>query len=268
MRNGSLFSVFLLLGIPPAMIWGVLYVFSQKAPWWLTIIMFLVCILADGCYIFTRMLGQSEEIRRQLRIVEDERDSAIQAAGTDPLTGLFNRRGAKKEAERLLRIHNRRGFAPSAADSNVTPMNQSVAVVYLDLDNFKRVNDTLGHQMGDLILQLAVEIIRRFFARPTDIVCRQGGDEFVVILTENVKVEVVVDQLRKLQEVFVAELWKLFKLNHHQKDDPRIAVTVSCGVAAVSVSKEEVTDLDSLIRQADDSMYRAKQMGKNQVVVG
>lgn len=209
------------------------------------------------------------QLRRQLEITKEARDAAIQAADTDSLTGLLNRRGARKEAERLLRIHNRRGFTPPFADSNVTPTSQSVAVVYLDLDNFKGVNDVLGHRTGDSILQLAAEVIRRFFARPTDIICRQGGDEFVVILTENAKVEAVVDQLRKLQGVFVAESRELFRLNnHHQKADPRIAVTVSCGVIAVSVSREAVIDFDSLIKQADDLMYQAKQMGKNQVVVG
>lgn len=253
MRNGSLFSVFLLLGIPPAMIWGVLYVFSQKAPWWLTIIMFLVCILADGCYIFARMLGQSEEIRRQLRIVENERDSAIQAADTDPLTGLFNRRGMSLLARKILKAQMR--FVHDDAGRN----DLRVTVAVIDLDGFKAVNDTLGHPAGDIVIRLASELLRRYFGRGTDIVCRLGGDELLVLTIGIDDVESTNSRLEEFRRTFKQEADRFLTDQLH--------VTASCGVKAVSIPKEGEIDLDSLIEQADALLYQAKRGGKDRVVI-
>lgn len=209
-------------------------------------------------------------LRRQLEITEAERDSAVQAAGTDPLTGLFNRRGAMEAARRLLEVNNRRGYSASdGGNPSPTPNQSPVAVAYLDLDNFKGANDKLGHQAGDLIIQLAAELLRRSFARPTDIVCRRGGDEFVVILTEDA--ETVAGQLEKFQRVFVAELQQLFNQNH-QEDNPRIAVTVSCGVQVrpLLLSTDFATTegfLETMFKQADALLYQAKQLGKNRIAL-
>ncbi len=246
------------------------FVLLTKESPWVPIIWFLL----GGLMIHIYRECEVKNLESRLRIVSEERDTAVQAANTDPLTGLFNRRGAKKEAERLLKIQNRRGFAPRVADSTATPTvtptnHQSVAVAYLDLDNFKGANDTLGHQAGDLIIQLAAELLRRSFARPTDIVCRRGGDEFVVILTEDA--EAVVGQLEKFQRVFVAELRQLLNPNS-QEDDPRIAVTVSCGVQVrpLLLSTDFANTesfLETMFKQADALLYQAKQLGKNRIAL-
>ena len=258
-------------------IWMVLLVAGiltlARFAWWGGPII-LLFILESVAAMFWVSCYESKliQLRRQLEITEAERDSAVQAAGTDPLTGLFNRRGAMEAARRLLEVNNRRGYSASdGGNPSPTPnQNQSVAVAYLDLDNFKGANDKLGHQVGDLIIQLAAELLRRSFARPTDIVCRRGGDEFVVILTEDA--EAVVGQLEKFQRVFIAELRQLLNQNH-QEDNPRIAVTVSCGVQVrpllLSTDFATTTEgfLETMFKQADALMYQAKQLGKNRIAL-
>ena len=257
-------------------IWMVLLVAGiltlARFAWWGGPII-LLFILESVAAMFWVSCYESKliQLRRQLEITEAERDSAVQAAGTDPLTGLFNRRGAMEAARRLLEVNNRRGYSASdGGNPSPTPnQNQSVAVAYLDLDNFKGANDKLGHQVGDLIIQLAAELLRRSFARPTDIVCRRGGDEFVVILTEDT--EAVVGQLEKFQRVFIAELRQLLSQNH-QEDNPRIAVTVSCGVQVRPplLSTESATTesfLETMFKQADALLYQAKRLGKNRIAL-
>jgi diguanylate cyclase (GGDEF)-like protein/PAS domain S-box-containing protein len=131
--------------------------------------------------------------------------------------------------------------------------HEPVAVLFLDLDRFKLVNDTLGHGAGDDLLRAVAERIRRC-VRDNDVVARQGGDEFIVLLpsagTPTAAQQVAVRILNRLAEpVKVAE-----RLVH---------VTASIGIA---LSPLHENDADALIRRADTAMYRAKQTGRNNVV--
>jgi diguanylate cyclase (GGDEF)-like protein/PAS domain S-box-containing protein len=128
--------------------------------------------------------------------------------------------------------------------------NQMLAVLFLDLDRFKSVNDTLGHSMGDDLLR---EIASRLkgVLRKVDTISRMGGDEFMVLLPEVTKPEDTVTITRKI----LNSLQKPFDINGNQ-----LYITTSIGI---SVYPKDGEDMDSLVRNADAAMYRAKEMGGN-----
>ena len=198
---------------------------------------------------------ESELVRlqRQLKIMETERDSAVQAADTDPLTGLFNRRGMSLLARKILKAQMR--LVHDDAGRN----DLRVTVAVIDLDGFKAVNDTLGHPAGDIVICLASELLRRYFGRGTDIVCRLGGDELLVLTIGIDNVESVNSRLEEFRRTFKREADRFLV--------DRLHVTASCGVKAVSIPREGEIDLDSLIEQADALLYQAKRGGKDRVVI-
>lgn len=154
----------------------------------------------------------------------------------DPLTGLPNR------LLLLDRITEAFGHAQRTG--------ASFAVLFLDLDQFKAINDTLGHHRGDLLLQ---QIARRLEAvlRSTDTVSRQGGDEFVVLLTDVPSPE----QLQSTVDRILQEIRKPYVL-----DDQELVCTFSIGVA---LYPQDGVEVHTLIQHADAAMYQAKRQGRN-----
>jgi len=157
-------------------------------------------------------------------------------AFNDPLTGLPNRRALLdrvQQAERSARRHNKRA-----------------ALLFLDLDRFKRINDSLGHEVGDELLKA---VARRLSGalRDEDSVCRLGGDEFVVLLSDVEEVSDVAVVANKLIGILQAPM-RLGNLD--------LAITTSIGIALIP---DDGTDGAHLIRYADLAMYRAKQGGRN-----
>ena len=199
---------------------------------------------------------ESELVRlqRQLKIMETERDSAVQAADTDPLTGLFNRRGMSLLARKILKAQMRLVHDDAKHQNDLR-----VTVSAIDLDGFKAVNDTLGHAAGDTMICLAGELLRRYFGRGTDIVCRLGGDELLVLTIGIDDVESTNSRLEEFRRTFKREADRFLV--------DRLHVTASCGVKAVSIPREGEIDLDSLIEQADALLYQAKRGGKDRVVI-
>ena len=154
----------------------------------------------------------------------------------DALTGIPNRV--------LLADRMRQAIAQSIREQNM------VAVCYLDLDGFKQINDTMGHDAGDLLL---VEVARRIGAtlRGGDTVARLGGDEFVVVLLGLEKGEECVATLERLLATIASPL---------QIKDATLSLSTSIGVSLYPLDDE---DPDTLLRHADQAMYVAKQSGKN-----
>ncbi|MGC1188306.1 MAG: EAL domain-containing protein [Candidatus Acidiferrales bacterium] len=128
-------------------------------------------------------------------------------------------------------------------------INKKLAVLFLDLDGFKHINDSLGHPIGDKLLQsIASRLVK--CVRATDTVSRQGGDEFVVLLSEMAHSEdAAITARRMLQEVAEA----------HSVDEHNLYVTASIGL---SVYPDDGRDAETLIKNADTAMYQAKENGR------
>ncbi len=124
------------------------------------------------------------------------------------------------------------------------------AVAFIDLDQFKFINDSLGHQVGDELLK-AVTARLKSCLRATDTVARQGGDEFVLVLANQKSMEAITDTVRRIIAV-VAEPWPHGGIDLH----------VTCSVG-ISVYPGDGQDAETLLRNADSAMYKAKELGRN-----
>ncbi len=154
----------------------------------------------------------------------------------DPLTELPNRRMFRERLQRAIAIARRK--------------DSSVLLYFLDLDNFKRINDTLGHEVGDLLLKTVARRLRSIMRRG-DTVARLGGDEFTV-LVENVRDPRAPDAIaKKLLDTLARPV---------EVDDHLIRVTASIGVTVAPLDGDTVTEL---MRNADLAMYRAKALGRS-----
>lgn len=154
----------------------------------------------------------------------------------DPLTGLANRRLFKNRLEKAVKSVMRSG--------------SSMALMFLDMDQFKRINDTLGHDAGDILLK---EVASRLNAtvRENDTVSRIGGDEFTILLTD-------VHQTADVLIVAEKLLHSLAKPIRIKGQD--IVTTVSIGI---TMTPEDSSDVNTLMKNADLAMYRAKELGRN-----
>ena len=176
------------------------------------------------------------------RIINLER-RILELANTDPLTGLLNRRAFMERMEQEM----------SRAQREKKPLSFILA----DIDHFKKVNDTYGHQVGDLVLQRFTRQLSTS-ARPYDFLGRYGGEEFVVCLpgADGLQAGSVAERMRKQIEDMEIML----------PDDARsIRITASFGVAPYAI--ESAGNVNLLIKKADDALYRAKEEGRNRVCV-
>jgi two-component system, cell cycle response regulator len=160
-------------------------------------------------------------------------------AHSDPLTGLPNRRAIEDWAARQLRGAARHGFP--------------YWVVLADLDSFKTINDTHGHEGGDTMLQKFAEILKTAI-RASDICGRLGGDEFLLVITH-----VEADSIQKTVERFREKL----AAQDFQIGDTKVTITASFGIAGFH--GKEILDFNTLVRRADKALYAAKRAGRNLV---
>ena len=154
----------------------------------------------------------------------------------DPLTRLPNR----------LLLEDRFKQALAAAVRE----NTRLAVLFIDLDKFKQINDSLGHAAGDQLLQVVAQRLEHS-VREVDTVCRIGGDEFVVLLTGLA----TIDAVTHIAEKILAQISKQFTVG-----EDNVTSTLSIGI---SLYPDNGQDLDTLLRMADASMYHAKNCGRN-----
>jgi diguanylate cyclase (GGDEF)-like protein len=161
---------------------------------------------------------------------------AERRASTDSLTGLPNRRGLDDTLKRLV-AHANRSHTP-------------VSVVAIDLDHFKDINDTAGHECGDEVLA-AFGVMLRANLRGSDVAARAGGEEFVVVLPETDRPGAmhVAECLRRATESLTV---------------PRLGARITASFG-VSTLPDEALDIDGLLRLADRALYAAKQRGRNRV---
>ena len=193
-----------------------------------------------------RIVTLEENLARQNReIIKANAEMAIlnrkleQMATTDALTGLANRREAMSRIEEHWATAQRHG--------------QALSFILIDIDHFKHFNDTYGHDIGDLVLREVAHTLKAQL-RGGDMVCRVGGEEFLVICpnTPGEDAARVADRLRRSVET-----------NPIRGHSAALAVTISAGVAQM---RRATASSGELLKRADDAMYEAKRAGRNRVV--
>ena len=177
---------------------------------------------------------RDEELKRVMR---DLREQSI----TDPLTGLYNRRYLLELLPRELMRAGRNGT--------------HLALIMADLDHFKRINDSFGHDGGDVVLRALGGLLKEMI-RGSDIACRVGGEEFLLVFPE-----ATVEGAARRAESIRAAVREL-RLEHLGR--PLGTITASFGVA---VFPDHAEDADKLLQAADECLYRAKDAGRDRVVV-
>ena len=166
-------------------------------------------IRKEGASLLDRLIAEREYLANTIRI--------------DPLTGLYNRRILPK-------------------------VREIGTVIMCDIDNFKTINDTFGHEIGDEAIKAVGHTILDNI-RVGDVACRYGGDEFLIVFTTDIH-EVIDKRLKKIAE----DINNSFHL-------PNFPITLSIGVAF----NEDDEKLDSLLEKADSALYKSKENGKNQI---
>jgi diguanylate cyclase (GGDEF)-like protein len=159
----------------------------------------------------------------------------------DPLTGLFNRRYLEESLEREIARARRSG----------TPL----AIMMMDIDHFKHINVTFGHSVGDAVL-VGVSRCMQSMARVEDILCRYGGEEFVLVMT-TASLDTVHERAERVREGV-----RRMNIAHHGRQlGP---VTISIGIAIHPDHSETASDA---MQAADAALYRAKQSGRNRTIL-
>ena len=182
------------------------------------------------------------KLQELIKDLEDSKEELRLLASIDSLTKLYNRRYFSKISEQLL----------SLAKRNKT----DVSVLMLDIDKFKNVNDTYGHKVGDDIL-IKLSSILLECSRKSDLLCRFGGEEFVILLPEtNIDGAMIIAE--KIREV-------VEELDIHIEDDKVVNFTVSIGVSQINI--EEDSCIEASINRADKALYEAKANGRNRICI-
>ena len=169
--------------------------------------------------------------------LEKQSEELFRLATTDPLTGLLNRRELESQAKKI--IHQ--------ADRN----SSTFALLSIDVDFFKRVNDTYGHQVGDKVLIHLANVLTKE-RRINDLVARVGGEEFVLILPD----------IDKDNAILLAE-----KLRQTVEQEPIDNISITISIGLVVTDKNTKVDLDVLLKASDNALYQSKEAGRNRVSV-
>lgn len=199
----------------------------------------------------SQLSKRNEELNRAVREVTETKNRLRQLAYYDSLTGLPNRRLFTEQLDLLLRLARRN--------------KEMLALLFLDLDNFKRINDSLGHSSGDLLLR---EVAKRltWCVRESDVVAhyiesnsridvsRLGGDEFTVVLNQLDSADSAGTVAQRLLDMFAQPV----TIEGHD-----LVVTPSIGIA---IAQDQTGTVESLLKAADTAMYHAKTSGKNKYV--
>lgn len=202
--------------------------------------------IANSLETETRALGEEmekgkeeiAELRRKVRLLEEALRKERKKSGTDTLTKLPNRRSIDEFIQKQEATYKRYG--------------DNYAVVLFDIDHFKAVNDTYGHDAGDVILASFGKMLKRY-SREVDFVGRWGGEEFLVVLPKT-------DRAGAIR--FAEKLRRVVSKSKFMYKGTRIPITVSGGVADRMSSES----LDAMLKRADENLYLAKESGRNRIM--
>ncbi len=195
------------------------------------IIFFISAIRSTN--VLSLALHQNFLMTHQLKIAKEDAD---RLARVDELTDLYNRR-AFYEYGKILSYNSQRN-------------KDELAMILMDIDNFKTINDSFGHAAGDVTLKLIGQILLQRL-RKSDIFARIGGEEFGMLLPKS-----SINKAAQLAE----ELRQVIQATPFEYEGKRFTVTASFGVAS------DICDIDALVRQADIAMYQSKESGRNNVI--
>jgi diguanylate cyclase (GGDEF)-like protein len=192
--------------------------------------------------MLTRILSYALERHHQKQKMEELNERFEKLSLLDPLTQLLNRRGLQQMLSRELEISGRGGT--------------NLSVILLDLDNFKPINDTFGHAVGDIVLQEISKVLKKT-VRATDYVSRVGGDEFIILLSNT----------RLAEGIHFSERIRLAisQTTVVVAGGQTVKVTASFGVMSAN---KRTTSVDSLLEQTHAALAKSKRSGKNQVSAG
>ncbi len=182
---------------------------------------------------------KANALTERVRALEDEIRKLSDEVSTDPLTQIANRRGMMRAFE--------------AEQARVDRQGSPLSIGLLDVDNFKKLNDTLGHQTGDEALKFLARRVGECL-RPVDVVARYGGEEFVVLLPDT-PAEEGQQVLTRLQRTLSAEFFT--------HEDKKVFITFSAGVTAYRVGEA----IEAALERADMGLYEAKRTGKNRTCI-
>ncbi len=177
---------------------------------------------------------------RYVEILRERVDRGLELSVIDQLTGLYNRRYMNNQLQQFMH--------------RAVMGGKPLSVVMLDIDHFKPINDTHGHQAGDEVLQELADRLRHNI-RPMDIACRPGGEEFLVILPETPG-ELACAAAERVRRAIAADSFSVLS------DTLQVSVTVSAGVASLQGPNDTMAEL---IARADSALYQAKSGGRNRV---
>jgi diguanylate cyclase len=179
----------------------------------------------------------ADDADARVKKLEVELEQVSELVREDQLTGALNRRGLDETVDREIK--------------RATRGKTALSVAMLDIDNFKQLNDTLGHQAGDQALIHLIQIVKETL-RPSDSVGRYGGEEFIIIMPNTFRDDGVA-VIQRLQRNLTKNLF--------MHNNERVLVTFSAGVALHGANE----DVEDVISRADKAMYKAKKSGKNRV---
>lgn len=177
---------------------------------------------------------------RYVEILRERVDRGLELSVIDQLTGLYNRRYMTNQLQQFMHRAVKGG--------------KPLSVMMLDIDHFKRINDTLGHQAGDEVIQELADRLRQN-VRPMDVACRPGGEEFLVILPETPG-ELACAAAERVRRAIAADDFNVLA------DTNQVSVTVSAGVATLLGADDTMAEL---LARADTALYQAKSGGRNRV---
>jgi len=189
-----------------------------------------------------REIQEASQARHLARASEERMRRLTEQSRRDPLTGVYNRLQMEDVLERE--------FATAVA------LQHPLSIAFIDLDDFKQINDRHGHLVGDQVLRQFAQTLQRML-RSTDLVARYGGEEFLVVLSHsneaaaNRVLQRILDEVSRLPMAIV--------------DGQQLFVTFSAGVASMDGGDTRFSDARSLLQAADDALYGAKRQGRNRV---
>lgn len=203
-------------------------------------------------------LADLETLKNNLLLEQEKSVEHEKTSLTDTLTGLPNRASLFQGAQKMIDEYNRHILDKKYAhhtDIESNANKEEFAILFLDIDYFKSVNDTYGHDAGDEVLKVAAKILLEKFPRKTDIVARYGGEEFVVVLKET-HIQEVLEKLSLGRENHAPGISFPVMINGEE-----IIKNFSGGL--VSFLPRNIDDFKDAITRADTKLYESKKSGRN-----